>query len=44
MERLFLFAKLPTITKLPQPSVQQEIPGLSAKVSLGFFMSCGSPE
>jgi hypothetical protein len=37
MERSFLFAKLPTITKLPQPSVEQEIPGRPAKVGVGFL-------
>ena len=35
-ERSFLFARLPTITRLPQPSVEQEIPGRSAKAGLGF--------
>jgi hypothetical protein len=37
MERSFPFAKLPTITKLPQPSFEQEIPGRSAKFGLGFL-------
>jgi hypothetical protein len=34
-----MFAKVPTITKLPQPFVEQEIPGRSTKGWPGIFMS-----
>jgi hypothetical protein len=36
-ERSFLFARLPTTTKLLQPNSPQEIPGRSAKGGLGFL-------
>src|ERR1700722_7715195 len=36
-ERSFLFARLPTTTKLLQPNFPQEIPGRSAKGGLGFL-------